>query len=361
MASLQSFHRRLTTTGAENLSEKVVLWLLLPLSVLFGSIAWLRGKCYDLKLFRVYRPEVPVVSVGNLAVGGTGKTPVVDWLLKQFIRQGKRPAVVSRGYGGSYSGAVGVVAKGDGPLLTAAQAGDEPFLLARRNPQALILIAKKRALGVRAAVEQFAADVVILDDGFQHRAVARDVDLLLLDGRRPFGNGLPLPAGLLREYPGALQRADLVLLTRSEEDTVRPAIEKPCWRSQHRLAEVAIPLEGEAVALEELTSLRFLAFAGIAEPGSFFASLAEQGINLTAKLAFSDHQCYDSAALARLNAYAGAVDAYITTEKDAVKLAPEDLSRPCFAVPMDIKIENEGAFLIELNRLLEKKIDGDKT
>lgn len=270
MSRLLAFHRRIALQGPKLPLEWLLFLLLFPWAVLYGVVGWLRNKGYDWSLFASYRATVPVVSVGNIAAGGTGKTPVVDWLVKEFIRQGKHPAVVSRGYGGSFSGEVGIVSQGKGLLLNVEQAGDEPYLLARRNPAALVLIARKRSAGVQFAVDRLNADVVILDDGFQHRAVQRDLDLVLLDAANPYGNRWPLPAGLLREFPSALQRADLLLLTRSSEESGFRFANKMVYKSQHQLADGAISLDGEEVTFQQLKKKKICAFAGIAEPAGFF-------------------------------------------------------------------------------------------
>jgi tetraacyldisaccharide 4'-kinase len=160
--------------------------------------------------------------------------------------RGRRVAVVSRGYGGQGAGRVGVVCAGDGPLLPPAVCGDEPYLLAQRNPRALVLIAPRRTEGIRLAVEAFAADVILLDDGFQHLSVARDLDIVLLDACRPFGNGHLLPAGILREPASALEQAGIVVLTRSKGLESPLAEVRPLVRSRHRLADEVVSLTATA-------------------------------------------------------------------------------------------------------------------
>ncbi|MCK4622837.1 MAG: tetraacyldisaccharide 4'-kinase [Desulfuromonadales bacterium] len=358
MSRFQQFHRRIVLQGAKLPVEKLLLLLLMPFSFLYGMVGWLRGKCYDRQIFSIYRPAVPVISVGNLAAGGTGKTPVVDWLLKEFIRQGKRPAVVSRGYAGTFRGKVGLVATGTGPLLSATEAGDEPYLLARRNPQALVFIARRRADGVKVAVEEYAADLIILDDGFQHRAVARSLDLVLLDAKCPLGNGLPLPAGLLREFPSALHRADLLLLTRSETESAFGFSTKPVFKSQHRLAEYAVQLGGKQVPFAALSKQRLFAFAGIADPENFFSSLKLAGLQIADRLVLSDHSDYNPGILESIRAAAKGFDGLITTEKDAVKLAAESFELPCYQVPMSIHVENVDDFKAEIVQRLWRKQNG---
>jgi tetraacyldisaccharide 4'-kinase len=311
--------------------------------MLYGVIGWLRGIGYGIGLLPSYRAAVPVVSVGNLVAGGTGKTPVVDWLIKEFARQSKKVAVISRGYGGSFAGEVGVVSRGQGAEMSAAEAGDEPVLLAQRNPDAIVLIAKKRSAGVKLAVEQYGAEVVVLDDGFQHRAVARDLDLILLDAQKPYGNFLPLPAGLLREFPTALARADLLLLTRAE-DRAGFDFAKPVYRSRHQLAEDLYSLDGQSLGFDKLKTQKVFAFAGIANPDSFFSGLEAKGLELAGRLAFDDHCKYDTQVLETIKLASAGCDALLTTEKDAVKLKGEFFTVPCYQAPMNIVFENEAEF-----------------
>jgi len=348
------WHRRVVQQGPRTPGEWLAIGLLLVPSLLFGLLAWLRGKGYDSGLFPVFRARVPVISVGNLAVGGTGKTPVVDWLVNWSRRQGYTPAVVSRGYGGSYHGEVGVVCAGAGMLMTPEAAGDEPCLLARRNPSAIVLVARRRALGVQQAVARHAANLVILDDGFQHRAVARDLDLVLVDGSRPFGNGLPLPAGLLREFPGALRRADLVLRTRVDSCAVSPGLPQAAWSSRHQLADEAVSLSGETLPLAALHGKKLLALAGIARPESFFAALEARGLSLEKRLALADHSLYNGSALQSILGQLEGIDGIVTTEKDGIKLSPELLPVPCYQVPLQIVIENESAFVTALTQRLRR-------
>ncbi len=352
LTAVEVFHLRLVAEGPRSLGERLLYALLIPLSLLFGCVAWVRGKCYDLQLLPIYSANVPVISVGNIVAGGTGKTPVVDLLLKRCLDLGKRPAVVSRGYGGSFAGEVGIVCRGDGTVLRVEEAGDESFLLARRNPSAVVVIAKKRARGVQLAVEQLGADLIILDDGFQHRAVARDVDLLLFDAARPFSNGLPMPAGLLREFPWALKRADLLLATRADGGGQKEVLGRPCSKSRHQLADEVISLDGERVALGDLYGKEVLAFAGIAHPDKFFAALTAKGLTLGNRLPKSDHTGYDQVSIDLINDMSAGMDALVTTEKDGVKLAAEMFNLPCYQIPLELEIENEATFMQELQTYL---------
>lgn len=315
-----------------------VFLLLWPLSLLYRLVVTLRVACYRWKLLASYRAGVPVIAIGNLTVGGTGKTPVTDALVKRLLARGLKVAVVSRGYGGSFRGEVGRVAAGDGRLLmSAAEAGDEPCLLARRNPELAVFVARKRAAGVRAA-EAAGAQVVVLDDAFQHLAVQRDLDIVLLDSRAPFGNGHLLPAGLLREAPAALSRADLLVLTHAavERQPVLP-FAGPLLRCRHRLADSLVSLDGEVLPWSVVAGRRAAAFAGIARPADFFTALEARGVRLAATLALTDHQAYTMVELKKLQSLCDNAQLMLTTEKDAVKLQPTDLPCPCLAAPLEVE------------------------
>ena len=350
MSRLAELHKRLVRSGPKTAGETLLFFMLVPVSILYGGVSWIRNICYDCGLLPVYRGRIPVVSIGNLAAGGTGKTPAVDWLVKQFAERGKNAAILSRGYGGSLTAAAGIVARGDGRLeLDAETAGDEPCLLAKRNPDNPVVVARKRKNGIRLIEKSFGVDVIVLDDGFQHRAVARDFDLVLLDDAAPLGNGFPLPAGNLREFPRGLKRADYLLLTRSVATGKAAFCGIPAVRARYQLAENALTLSGEFKSLTELSSLKLVAFAGIAHPESFFSALESVSqLSIVGKVDLPDHAQYDQNLMRRIHEAGRNADAFITTEKDAVKLAPEMFERPCYQVPLvlDMKQENDLVDLI---------------
>ncbi len=352
MNDFLKFHRQIALVGPRGLKEWLFFLLLVPFSVVYGVILWLRNRCYDSGIFESYCPPVPVVSVGNIAVGGTGKTPVVDWFVKEFLDSGLKPAVISRGYGGTFSDPVGCVSIGKGLLLGAEEAGDEPVLLSQKNPEAVVIVARKRVDGVQVAVEQYSADVIILDDGFQHRAVSRDLDLVLLDATSPCGNSWPLPVGLLRECLSSLRRADILLLTRAEVTSSFSFEDKQVFSCRHQLASFAVDLSGRKRSFSELKKLKLFAFAGIADPESFFLALRSDDLVIENSLSLSDHCCYDQKLLAEIKAAAVGCDGMITTEKDAVKLKKEMFSLPCYQVPMAVNINNEEAFRDTLHTFL---------
>lgn len=353
MGRLYRFFRHLVVTGPETAVEKAIFPVLVLSSWVYGSLGLLRSFLYRIHLIPSYRAAVPVISVGNLSAGGTGKTPIVDYLARYLISIGRKVAVVSRGYGRKNPHQLIIVARGDGPLVSPAFAGDEPFLLACRNPALVVIVASKRKEGVAVAVNDCGAEVIILDDGFQHLAVRRDLDMVLLDSGRPLGNGRILPVGPLREFPSALKRGDLFILTRAKNN-IRSGLTLPGQQlaCRHKLSSVARTLHGDSVNISSLIKLRGAAFAGIAAPEQFFAELKSAGLNIVKTVAFQDHTIYGRMERMELNGFAPDVDYLITTEKDGVKLGPDDFEISCYVVPMTIDFFGDDKLKTIIDRLL---------
>lgn len=326
MADLPRYYQELVEGKRSRPRDRALLALLRALSHPYALLLRLRALLYGLGVLRSRRLPRPVISVGNVTLGGTGKTPATALIASLLIARGRRVAVLSRGYGGSAEGELRIVCDGDKVLVGPEEAGDEPCLLARKVPGLMVVTGSDRYRAGLLALERLNPDIFILDDGFQHLRLKRDLNLLLLDCARPFGNGRVLPAGFLRESKGAAKRADLVLLTRCREgsEPVSPVPGLPVCRSAHRLSGHRALEGGELRRFAELKGKRGLAFAGIADPAGFFDSLEQEGVPLVATLAFSDHICYGDAEIAavlRLKKASRSVF-LITTEKDAVKLAP---------------------------------------
>lgn len=296
--------------------------LLVPLSLLYGIVMKVRRQLYSSGILRSNRLAAPVISVGNITAGGTGKTPVVAWIARWYIDRGKRVAVLSRGYGGKGDGSPAVVSDGATTYLTAEEAGDEPVLLARSVPGLVVVTGHDRYQAGLLAQERFSPDIIILDDGFQHLRLRRDLDILLLDARRPFGNGFVFPAGLLREWRSTVSAADAVIVTRGKPDDNFPILPIPpvAWCS-HRIAEAVVLADSSTIATGDIPH-PVVAFAGIADPESFFSCLEDEGLTVAAKLAFPDHAQYNTGLIGRIAGTRDAVSAaaVVTTEKDAVKL-----------------------------------------
>ncbi|HEY5512331.1 MAG TPA: tetraacyldisaccharide 4'-kinase [Geomonas sp.] len=352
----EQYFRELVDGKRHGVPDRLLLASLRALAPVYALLLRLRAAAYRHGVLPSHRLPVPVISVGNLVLGGTGKTPMVAWLAGYLVARGKRVAVLSRGYGGSAEGEPRIVSDGSRMLLTPEQSGDEPFLLAQKVPGLMVVTGADRYRAGLLALRELKPDICILDDGFQHLRLRRDLDILLLDAARPFANGRTLPAGFLRESVAAAARADLVVYTRCSPG-VRPDLftGKPSCRTSHQLAGM-VPLGGgERAGFELAKGARVTAFSGIADPGAFFDLLEEQGVRLTATLAFADHASYgepEIAAICRLRD-ASRSTLLITTEKDAVKLAPfVQRIGPCFAVILELGCDDSAPLQAALEKLL---------
>ena len=279
------------------------LWLLLlPLSWLYGLVSGAIRLLYRLGLKRAWRAPVPVVVVGNLTAGGNGKTPVVIWLVEQLQKRGIRPGVVSRGYGGKAA---------QYPLLltaetATAEAGDEPVLIFQRTG-APVAVSPVRSDAVQALVAKHAVQIIITDDGLQHYALARDKEIVVIDGVRRFGNGWWLPAGPMRERASRLKSVDAVIVNGGEAK----AGEIP----MRLLPGMAVNLvTGERRSVSQLPAL--VAMAGIGHPPRFFATLEQCGARLEKRVPLADHQALAEGQVDLLTVPGQTL---IMTEKDAVK------------------------------------------
>jgi len=290
-----------------------------------------RNCLFDRGVLRSWRPRCRVVSVGNLTVGGTGKTPMVAWLAEFLQGEGRQVAVASRGYRGDCGRGICVVSDGSRILADVRLSGDEPQLLARRLPHVPVLCSGHRARAVAAAVEKFGIQAVILDDGFQHRRLARDLDLVLLDARSPFGNGWLFPRGPLREVPSAVRRAQALVLSRFDgsppAEANRDKLAKR-WPGKAIVTAAYRPVRlfeastGRERPLSSLAGVRAAAFAGIAKPEAFFRSLEDLGARLVYSCALPDHHPLSPALLNNLVRAAASKkpELWLTTEKDWVRL-----------------------------------------
>jgi len=290
-----------------------------------GPVAKLRRALHRAGVLRSGSLPRPVVSVGNLTVGGTGKTPHVQFLARWLCARGARVAVLSRGYGRRTRGVVW--ASGD-PPASAASVGDEPALLARTLPGVAVVVGESRLEAGREALRRREVDVFLLDDGFQHLALRREADILLVDGIRGLGNGRTLPLGPLREPPDHVRFADALVVTRCADATQaeRLAATLPFPAGRPVAASRLVPRclvdgEGRETPLPS-PGTRVAAFAGLARNGQFAATLGACGLDVGSFLAFGDHHRYGPRDIRRIAASSGGMPV-VTTEKDLVRLAGE--------------------------------------
>lgn len=323
ISRLERYFRELWEGKRQAPADRLLVAALLPASLVYALVLRTRAFLYRSGLFRSASLEGPVISVGNLSVGGTGKTPTAILLARLLLARGKRVALLSRGFGGPGDDRVRVVSDGESVLLAPPGAADEPCLIARSVPGLIVVTGRDRHRAGLHVLEKYRPDLFILDDGFQHQRLRRDLDIVLVDAHNPFGNGFTLPAGLLREPVSALRRAGLVIRTRcdgSEENHQLRGI--PTCRSSHRLVGV-VPFEGgETSPFSHLAGRRGIAFAGIGDPKSFFAALRDRGLTIASTLVFRDHCRYDDGETGEIvqELERTGADYLITTEKDAVKL-----------------------------------------
>jgi tetraacyldisaccharide 4'-kinase len=282
------------------LSQRILRWLA-PISWVYGWAAALRSSAYRQGWLEALAAPIPVISVGNLTTGGTGKTPIVIALASGLVKAGKRVVVLSRGYGATIP--LQGIRAGD------PRHGDEACLIQEQVPEAIVLIGRKREDVLQAAMAEYKPDYVILDDGFQYMRLKRSTNILLFDGQALIGNGRLLPLGPLRESLTALRRADIIFVTRSVTREALDTVER--WvRTYHPLGNLpimAVPFEsaglksvsgptalGAIVQASQLAGRSMVAFSGLARPESFQQNLLELGLPLLAHRRFADHHAYNA-------------------------------------------------------------------
>ncbi len=339
----------------------------MPVRGLLHVASWIYGVgvvgrlgLYRFGLLKGTPLSAPVISIGNITVGGTGKTPFVMLLVQEIRNRGLRPAVVLRGYGGKQEGRTVVVSDGEAIRMGYPEVGDEALLLARKLSGVPIVMSADRLKGCEIAIRDLGAQVALLDDGFQHLRVERDLDIILLDRENPFGFGYLLPRGLLREPLSALRRADLFVMTgtgggeapRDVLARLRGAGSTPLLHAVYVPAGLTNVKTGTAIADHELYGQTVLAFSGIGNPQVFQRTLESLGILPKHHVVFSDHHPYTASDLNQIGRSMEDIGATValTTEKDAVRL--EKLDPPFPLVAVGVRLSLTGG-QTELKRCLD--------
>lgn len=318
--------------------------ILPPLSVLYGAVTLTRLSLYRRGTFHSTKLNRPVISVGNITTGGTGKTPLVEWVARTLAAEGKKVCILTRGYGRDNPNRQVVVSDGTNVMASPLEAGDEPYLLATNlKGLAAVISNANRIEAAHGAIKHLGTDCFVLDDGFQHLRLERDLNIVTIDATNPWGGGHLLPYGRLREPLSGLSRADCVVITRTDQandlDKLRHEIRRyapsaPIFQSRMRIKN-----------LPETLPTPVAAFCGVGNPRSFFNQQ-----QLVLEKTFPDHHRYSQADVDSLieSARQAGARSLITTAKDAVKLQSLSFSLPLFVLEIEPQIENEA----ELARLV---------
>jgi len=324
----------------------LVRMLLWPLSLLYGAIVRLRIWLYVKGLLKQKRLKSPVVSVGNLTVGGTGKTPMVIWLAEQFLAEGKRVAILSRGYRG-----------------TNGTSDEIELMKFRLQGRAAFGVGKDRFTEGQRIESQQPVDVFLLDDGFQYLQLARDLDILLMDASRGLAGELLLPAGRLREPLSAMSRANILVFTRTENmpgtvDAIQRLNQYPVFAAATQLVGFR-RLGGEITLLSssEIGAGPFFAFCGLGNPDAFFRDLRNWGVAVCEQIAFPDHHRYteEDVLQIQLEAKRAGANAFVTTEKDEQNLSGMRFEhQPVYVSVIDLVVSPESDFKNALNQTLRQ-------
>jgi len=319
---------------------RILLW---PLSWVYGIIARVRVLLYAKGILEKKRLNAPVISVGNLTVGGTGKTPMVIWLAEKFLEEGKRVAILSRGYRGSHG------------------TSDEVELMKQRlGDRVTFGVGANRYEEGRKIEQAQLVNVFLLDDGFQHLKLSRNIDILMLDGSKKLKHEWLLPAGLLRELVSACNRADLIVVTRKTERPeirARDSHEHLIFYAETRLLGFRkLGTEQTPLYVNELGPGPFFAFCGIGNPVAFFGDLQRWHVPLAGKLPFRDHHLFSQSDAQKIEASAdqARAQALITTEKDEQNLRDVSFTKPVYVAIIDLVFPSESELCAALQRLLNE-------
>ncbi len=345
-----------TTTPPWEMSNRLSS-LLTPIGWLYGMAMEMRNYLYDLNVFKCHRLPVPAISIGNLTVGGTGKTPMTIEIARGWKKRHPTThiGIILRGYRRTrHKG--WIVSNGEQVLMGIKESGDEPQVIARHLKGAAIFVGSDRvSVGLRA-LTHFPLDLIILDDAFQHRRLYRDVDILLVDGKKGLGNGRVLPSGPLREFARNLKRATCLMVTHYTGTLPKNILdlcpsEMPIFKAHLKVSEVWEGSSGKTIPAEELKNQEVWGVCGTANPESFIETIGKLGVRIVGFTPFPDHHPYSSKDLERI-AFQIAHHPVITTEKDWVKWEGHPLFERVYVVSIKTQILEEERFYDFLHRIV---------
>ncbi len=326
--------------------------ILLPLAWVYGGAMAVRNRCYGSGIFTVRRLDVPVISVGNMTAGGSGKTPLVAFIARHLQSMGRTVGIVSRGYGRRSAGPV-IVSRGDSILVGAATGGDEAVMLARQVPGIRMVVAERRVEAAEIAVRELGADVLVMDDGFQHRALHRDLDILVVDGRHDVRREPMLPAGYRREPLSGIRRASIVGIAKLDDPSAVATVAAgfQTWGQMTVFGfrmKPSLPIELESGNPGgEVQGAKAFLFSGIGDPAGFERTVRGLACEVVGVRAFADHHIFTAGDVRSVLDEASRAGAswIVTTEKDAVRLRTEELlavirvgAVPMLSLPVDAEL-----------------------
>jgi tetraacyldisaccharide 4'-kinase len=344
--------------------------MLAPLGALYGLATRARLALYQRGAFSVERLRAPVISVGNITAGGTGKTPLVAWLARAVAREGKRACILTRGYGRVNPKARVLVSDGERVLADVREGGDEPLMLALMLKGLAAVISDADRVGAaRWAMKNLNSEVFILDDGFQHLRLARDLNIVTLDATNPWGGKHLLPRGTLREPLAGLKRADCLVITRAEQSIDVNALRaeasrlsggRPIFLSRTRVSRLRPLFATTAEQEHNVNALKqpVAAFCAIGNPQAFFRLLVDSGVTLAYTRTYADHHVYTQGEIDTLygEARARGAQALLTTAKDAVKLRSFALPLPSYVLEVEPVFDEEAGLLDLLREAISQKL-----
>lgn len=306
-----------------------------------------------------FRLPCKVISIGNITVGGTGKTPMVYCVACFLIKQGYKVAILTRGYRGRASRNSTVVSDGSKIFTGPQEAGDEAIMLSKKLPEVPILAGRDRASTGAKAIKDFGVEIVIIDDGFHYHRLARDLDIVLINYRNPFGNSFMLPRGILREPLAGLKRSHITMVTKMDEAGNASHLEKRIkhysphaliFKSTFQAKTVRMVYNNEVLSFDSLKGKQVVGFCSIADPDYFFSILKFQAINVIKTISFPDHHWYGKKDYTMLSHCANKADFLITTEKDIAKMDLRMIEeKKLLVLEIDLVIVNEKKFFQAIN------------
>ncbi len=331
-------------------------WIFAPISLIYSAISYLRWRLYRAGIFKVMSAKSPVISIGNIALGGTGKTPFVIWLAKKLVEEGYSPVILSRGYGRRNCSREFII---DNPT-NACLAGDEPALMSKNIPNVPVIVHPDRY----ASIQEFGDNgdnIFLLDDGFQHIKLYRNLDIVSLPAEDPFSSGRFFPWGGLRDGLWRLKEADIIILmgeNKENYDEIKKRLSPECKIVYAHKKFLSVKnMQGIRLREEVLNAKKVVAFAGICSSRSFTETIEQTGAIICSKIWFRDHHIYTKNDIKKIEIEAERCDAdfLVTTEKDAVRLAGFNPRIEVLVICIDIIIDQEAELLKAINEKIKIK------